>query len=117
VNRWRLSSELHQPLRFFGLIYLGDNMQASSSVATRISALVVVLFSGLTPSVGWAKLKILAPEVSDPTGQSTPASVGEVDADSCHRVGGAHMCDLITPLGKITIAIPRSQLKALMKQK
>jgi hypothetical protein len=90
-------------------------MQASSSVATRISALVVVLFSGLTPSVGWAKLKILAPEVSDPTGQATPASVGEVGADSCHRVGGAHMCDLITPLGKIWTRILRLLRPALLR--
>jgi hypothetical protein len=92
-------------------------MQASSSVATRISALVVVVFSGLTPGVGWAKLKPLAPEASNPTGQTASAPAGQVDADSCHRVKGAHMCDLITPLGKITIAIPRSQLRALIKQK
>src|ERR1700760_2421532 len=57
---------LPQQLLLFSSFIKGDRMQASSNVATRISALVAVLCFGLAPSTGWAQTKPPAPDVSNP---------------------------------------------------
>jgi hypothetical protein len=90
---------------------MGVGMHSSSRLTAQFFSLFVILFLGLGSSVGAAEDK-----ATKPSQPMAPAAAGEVQASSCHRVRGSHFCELRTPMGDITIAIPRSELKALLKQ-